>query len=460
MQLDQLYKSILESLGLQVDPDNSMVSMVLANEKFPCTCIDKRLVLPTQEVLRNPRWNETVAFHPICENVIKGESPILKKYRALIAYRLTEVISGTMLVLMNIAVNRDLHSRLTPAQSEFLSLVADADAKTYEALESVIGAIDPETTDRRLVSIYQKRGGMFNGERYSRVAVTSFPIYDEFDEPEATIFGVKMRKKDKAAIAALFNYIIPNADSEVEYSYASNDMTAPYFHSLTKAYARVARRLNAVVRKFKKHITNHEGFTINIDWEDELDALAKYRDVIPVLEGNDGELGAEPAKTSAAGRPQVAPHMAKLASAAAGQATPTPAPTATVTRTYAGADPATVAQPQQPASTGKGLDWHELKRANPNLVPGQQMPQYGQQPYGHPYPGHYQPPVMVQPGDYAGYNRGAPVAIHSHYSGNYQFDPRMNRGYVAPAPAPAPVGHRVAGYDPRNAPRTGQRRYP
>ena len=455
MQLDQLYKSILESLGLQIDPENSMVSMLLADDKFPCTCIDKRLVLPTQEVLRNPRWNETVAFHPICENVIKGESPILKKFRALIAYRLTEVISGTMLVLMNIAVNRDLHSRLTPAQSEFLSLVADADAKTYEALESVLAAIDPETTDRRIVSIYQKRGGMFNGERYSRIAVTSFPIHEEFDEPESVIFGVKMRKKDKLAIAALFNYIVPNADSEVEYSYASNDMTAPYFHSLTKAYTRVARRLNTVVRKFKKHISNHEGFTINIDWEDELDQLAKFRDMIPVLEGNDGELSNEPVKTSAAGRP-IASHMTKLATAAAGQVA-SPAPT----RTYAGADPATVVQPEPAANNGKGLDWHDLKRANPNLVPGQQHPQYGHhQPQ---YQGHYQQQYqpMVQPGDYAGYNRGAPVVVHhSHYSGNYQFDNRMNRGYVAPAPVAAPVGRRVAGYDPRNAPRTAQRRYP
>lgn len=398
MDIIQLYRSILESLGLQVD-EAGMVSMLLDDEPYPCTVGDKRLVLPTQKLLRSGDWAGKIAFHPISENVLRGESPVLKKLRVLINHRLTEVISVLLTELMEIAANTAYHDKLTPTQSEFLSYVKDADAKTVKSLNNVLKSIST-TGDKRLVSIYLKRGGKWKGEKYSRVAVASFPIMDEFETPDQSIFGVKLeRKRDKKTIESLFKFLIPDANDLEEYSYGTNSLTAPYFHALCHSYLKVARQLNKITRRFRRHLDNPEALMISTDWESAIDNVSEYRDLIPTLEGNDGVVVGEEEVPAIQTPAQVAP---PLQGRPAGYPV---APTAPVVPT------APVQAPDGSVKrTARGLDWNSVMES--------------QRRSGAPV-GFQQPPFASAPTPFAtggGFNRGAPQ-YPQQFHGGFQQQP-------------------------------------
>lgn len=287
MTIIELYTKILESLGLEVD-DQGLVSMVVGDQKSPCSVSGKRLAVPTRERLRSGDWEGLIAFHPLSENVARGVSPVLKKLTALVRYRLNEVIAILMTELMEIAADRDYHPKIKPTQGEILELLSEVDAKTVKGLETLLDAISTDS-NQSLISVYLKRGGTWRAEKYSRLAVTSFPILEEFESDAPTIFGKKLsRKKDKKAIAALFHWLLPGADNYETYSYGSNSMVAPYFHSLCMAYAQVAVQLNKISKKYRKHLDNPDHVIIGLDWLEHMDELSVYRDLIPVLEGNDG----------------------------------------------------------------------------------------------------------------------------------------------------------------------------
>lgn len=298
MTIIELYESIVKSLGLDID-EEGLVSMVLDDQRYPCLIDGKRLAIPTQKRLRSGEWDGLIAFHPLSENVARGESPVIKKLRALVNYRLTEVISTLMTELMELASNPEIHSKVKPGQGELLQVLSEADEKTLKGLERVLSSV---TTDgeHRLVSIYLKHGGRWMTNDYSRVAIADFPIVEEFESDEPTIFGKKLsRKRDKKSIEKLFMYLLPNSDSFETYSYGSNSMVAPYFHALCMSYATIAKQLNKITRKMRSHLDNPKAITIDLKWVDAMDDLKDYRDLIPVLEGNDG---AAPVERAAVGK--------------------------------------------------------------------------------------------------------------------------------------------------------------
>lgn len=362
MQLVALYKQILESIGLQVE-DNDYVSMDLGGEKTPCNVTigeeSKRLVLPTQAILKEGNWTARVAFHPLCENVNLQESPVLKKLRTLINLRLNAVASVVLMELMTIAVNTDYHSKLSATASKYLSHVPDVDEKTLTALTKVLQKISTDGP-HRLVNVYLRRGGQWKGNDVSRLAAVNFPILDAFDDDQLEIFGVKMRKKDKVAIGNLFNYVFPKAAEAGHYSYGSNSMIAPYFHALVRAYAKVAKQLNDVLTRYRKHIEAADELIANLDWVEMTDDLSVYRDLIPRLNGNDG--------TRQDGEAPMLDAMPKVGTVGVGNVT---AP-GVVTPTAA----------PSPTASGNALTWDDVVRSrqqhSPQGQPGWQPPAWNQ----------------------------------------------------------------------------------
>ncbi len=73
-----------------------------------------------------------------------------------------------------------------------------------------------------------------------------------------------------------------------KYSFGTNSDVAPYFHAMMSSFAKVAKQLNSIVRKFKKHLDDADKLLINVDFDKELNDLGKYRDLIPSLSGNEG----------------------------------------------------------------------------------------------------------------------------------------------------------------------------
>lgn len=292
MDIQQLYKAIAEALGL-VSDDEGLLSFVGEDELIPAMVGGERLALPTAERLRSGDWHGVMAFHPLSEHVLRGESPVLKKIRAGINLRLAIVLRSLMSQFTELGADTSRHAKLSPKASELLSAIKDVDDKSVAAMEKII-EVTREGGPQKVVSIYLKRGGVLKDQKYSRVAVVSFPILEAFNEGDGThILGVKVRRKDHAAFQALFEYILPGSEDLETYSAGSKSADAPYFDALMHAFYNVAKRLNEVVRIHKKQLDNADELTTDVSWIESFADLSVYRDVIPPLNGNMGDNGIE-----------------------------------------------------------------------------------------------------------------------------------------------------------------------
>ena len=297
--VNDLYRAILTALGVKVN-EKSMLSYM----DVPCMVDKKRLCLPTPDVLGASDWGNVIAFHPLAENTLRGESKVFKHLRNLTLVRLTEVCTFLMETLIRLAAETDNHKLLTPAQVSRLSSLEKADNKTLDFLMELRNKIKIEG-EYRLVNIYMKRNGELDGKTYSRVAVVTFPLYDALCSTDEKVFGVaNMRKTiDRVVLRNLFELILPKIKEPNGYSYGSNSQIAPYFDALMQAYANIMRDLNPVTWEFRKYLKDTPDLHQNLEFMECFDNLAFYRGQIPVLNGNDGEIaavGIEQAKEEAA----------------------------------------------------------------------------------------------------------------------------------------------------------------
>lgn len=466
MEVIQLYKSVLASMNVRANEDG-LLSMELHGESLPLYCQKKRLALPIQSLLRSGNWEGLQPFHPVSESVYRGESPVLKELRKYINLRLMEIVASQISELVKVAADTDLHKKLKPTQVELLKCLKDADERTINDFQKIINKSDPNGATK-LVGVYLKRGGKLGGDEFMRLAKVSFPIVDEFDNSDRTIFGVKLRVKDFEGFRKFFNYLIPDCEVEDSYSYGSRSMSAPYLHALLSAYAKVAHALNKTTRKFTKYIEDSDSLLINLDWEEHLDKFEQFRTQIPALDGNDGEpmtgVDTETSDQMAGKEPKAAPAPSRVQPKTShlGQSTVHARQEVAAPQDDAPPfEPDPVSKPpSHPAAkpksgSGGGVSWDSYKNQQtaaqqpqqpmypqPQPQPGyyqQPQPQYGyqQQPQMNHYPGYppqqqpYQgPPPNANPRD-LGYQTqwGAPAP---------QYGQQPNYGYGQPQQAPGP----------------------
>ena len=306
-QLLTLYKNILTAASCHVDENNGHVSLVVEGQQTPVMVQDKRLILPLHEAMRNYNAATQQAFHPLCESTVRGESPVLKKLHTLIAFRLHAVLSQLLISLLDVAVDKTTHQRLTPKQMPLIQILHDVDGKTKDALKDVIKGTDPMGTNR-IISVYlHKRPNL--DKPYRRACMVSFPVLNELAKPELDVFGRTMRKKDKASLTALLLYILGDCDKPQHYSVGTNADFAPFFDCLTRAFIKVQRDLNAMVKLYQDFIPNAASYISDLDWEGELSNTHYLRGLLPVLAGNEGDNDIAIANNNAtvSNTPQTAP---------------------------------------------------------------------------------------------------------------------------------------------------------
>lgn len=287
-----LYKSVLSAAGL-VASEEGLISMDFDGILTPCTIgrnPAKRLALPTPSILNNPTWDTIVAFHPMSESLLRGESEVLRKLKSMLMVRVLSVTSDLAIQLMAIAVNVEAQKKLSPSQHEYLSIIGAVGENTYKDLTKIMGSLTIEKGDQ-LINMYLKRAGQWKGKGYSRVAITTFPLLEELGTPGKEVFGHNLSSiKNKKAIKALFDFILPGNEDPDKYSYGTNGDVAPYFHAMMSSFSKVAKQLNSITSKFKKHLDDAESLMINVEYDKELNDLGKYRDLVPSLSGNEGKL--------------------------------------------------------------------------------------------------------------------------------------------------------------------------
>lgn len=294
MNLIELYKSILNVAKLSVD-DEGYVSNELMDNKKPFVISGRRLVIPTNNQLRNPDRESRIVFHPLRENALQtGESEVLSAFRNALNTRINGAVALLMANLVRLATSVAEHKKLNPDQMEYLTILKNADDKTFETLAKIIAAMPLGQTKMAFVSIYLKKGAKLNDRAYKRAGIVSFPFYNDLLEAKDEIYGVKIRQKDKIGFKALLEYVFTTDIATLNhFSFGSSSDVAPSLEAIMGAVKNIGIAINNQIENFKDVFEDCEEMLISADWVESFDNINKYLPeirLIPTQFGNESNV--------------------------------------------------------------------------------------------------------------------------------------------------------------------------
>lgn len=287
--MTEAYRLLLASIDVVPQSDDLLVQDI-DDMKTQVMVEGKPLALPTDKIVNNYS-DSMVVFHPLCENLLLGESPVLQELRDLIMESVNNLIIQTIDSILMIAID-DNFEDLTPNQVEFMRCTAGADATTLKNWRSVARRIDARSSANRIVTIFLKRGSLYKGSKCKRVANVNFNLYNKLSENTVTLLGAKVRKSDLKVFRAIFEAIFKHIEDDDEsYSAGTDSLIAPYFTVLVESYYKVLKDINSVTWLLRKPMEKVSGrkLHVNDDFMSHLDNLQQYRDVLPVMPLNDGD---------------------------------------------------------------------------------------------------------------------------------------------------------------------------
>lgn len=297
MKAIEFYGQFLQSLGVEVDTTYETLGMKLPGSPTPITANKKTLVLPTDKVLAeyNTMAKDIQVFHPACENVLRKDSEVFNFLKRLVRVSLTMDLQSISLDMLKVAMTPEYTEKATKAQRKILAKLPEVDQKAYENLESIFDKNDVNG-ENKFINITVERGQEIAGVKYNRVATIHFPFLKELHHAKDRAYGVKVRKRDIDIYRTLFNEIIFGDFGLTEASgfmmeKGTLSQTAPNFHVLVESYMVVKQALIDFYKPFKSIFTPINGVDdLEMSWKEGLDELEKYRTIIPVFPGNDGEV--------------------------------------------------------------------------------------------------------------------------------------------------------------------------
>lgn len=360
-KLIKLYTEILQCASMTAD-NEGFVSFSMVGKKEPVLIEGKRLVLPTLENQRNPQPDQKIIFHPLTENVMRNESETLGKLRSVFNIKLNYAFAALAQNLLTIATSVADHAKLNPAQSEMLSWTKTADEQTVVNFSRMMTNVIKEKYDSAFVNIYLKRSGTVNMTKYARVGVVTFPLYTELCTDQETVYGVKVRTKDREAIKGIHEYIFSKIKEKEGYNVGSNSLVAPFLDSLMRTLMGIGSDINAVVDLFENKINDSDELKFSADWWDDfinMDSLVNEIRKIPPQKGNEGTVTQAPVPMNQVQTTQT-------------QTAPIPAMTPSYVPQHV--HPSTQFQQQAPApaltENGK-VDFRSIVAQNPHAFPQQ-----------------------------------------------------------------------------------------
>jgi len=304
-KLITLYTQLLDTAGLSVTSDGcvSVKPLVEGEEARPFTVKGKRLVLPTTAHLKNPT-QKTVVFHPLLENLNRGESEVFAEYRKALVLRVNLAVIDLIQDLLILTASPSQHNVLNPDQTEVLSILKGANNKTVEAFRDIVEKIPTDQLYRRVVKFFMKPSGKVGDKAYTRLGVVSFPLYEALCKDEK-VEGVKLADKHREILKKAFEYVLPNLDKAHEYSRGSNSHVAPMFDAMMQAMSAVFQPISAIQRLFtgtKIPDLFENTYSFSSDWWEDmqnLDALLVEVRKVPMQPGNEGNAGHHAAEDDA-----------------------------------------------------------------------------------------------------------------------------------------------------------------
>lgn len=297
MDIIELYKSILQNAAMRAD-DHGFISLHLADlAPSPVEVQGKRLVLPVREQLAQVDSDNRIRFHPLVEFPHRGESEVVEKLREHISMNLNLSLCFVAISLLQLATSPAQHAMLSPDQAEYMTQVKEANEETIQRFIKLAEAMAKHDPRVAFVNLYVKRGATVGGRKRMRAGIVSFPLYEELKkvpEPKAPneVFGVKLRKDDRAVLTSLLEYMIPGIANPENFITASDSTVAPFLDALMKAVAGIAVNINNMVDLFAKPLPDMAQLRFDLDWIDsfeDLTIMLPQIRAIPAQPGNEGK---------------------------------------------------------------------------------------------------------------------------------------------------------------------------
>lgn len=287
-KLIDFYTHLLEDLDIKPD-EEGFLTADFGGTKIPVTVSKKRLCLPTTGILRGGNWDKRIVFHPVEEKLSRGESTVLKALKDYIQMRITTTVVLIGRAILEVAADPARQVELKGGGS-FLSVIGACDKNDLTHFNAVIKGVS-KSPDNRVISIYLKRGASKTTEEsYTRKSVVTFPLLEELNG-DGDVFGVKIPKKSKRAIAGAFEVIFGDAVTRAEYSTATSKTDAPYLSSLLGSFAKLGLRINDVITPMT---FIDQSIRFKLGWVGQLMELDTLMGIVPSQEGNEGGMVEEP----------------------------------------------------------------------------------------------------------------------------------------------------------------------
>jgi hypothetical protein len=308
--LNEFYEKVLVSTGFLVTEDGYVKAPLRGRSKISdnITFNGKTLVLPLRqhfdtmtEVIDGKREFIKVLFNPLKEDVIKGDSDSLVKLKSMIEIRLSHSLNNIFAAIISLALNKEKQKGMSLELSSMLASMKEAknqnitnviDENTLEKFKKIASALVVPTNTKGMIHFYLKKGGTVNNVKYNRLAISSFPMYDELEKytKDGNVYGVKLRPKDVKVFKIIYEYIFNNINVKDYYTFGSTDKTSPGFISLYKLYLNIVERINELISLLEFTDEIDEFAKINVTMtQEELDNLARF-DRELVLIPNDNEV--------------------------------------------------------------------------------------------------------------------------------------------------------------------------
>jgi len=281
------YNTVLPAFCIDVDDDGRLSQKSPLGTLSPLSIGGQRLVLPTKSWLKKGFGEDHVPFHPLCEVMSReGTSPVIqllqRQAKAVISYNVFTLLQG----LMRVAIDKESHKDLPIECTDFLKKLSNADKTTGELLDKLLSAA---TKKNRLLTVYLKNGGKFDGKKVNRSAIIRFPIMEDLqaDQANTNVLGVTIPKKQRPTLIALFKLVLPFGDNPEEYSSGTVARVAPYYTALLNAYHKVCTVLNQSINTYAEKL-NIPVRPIELFDLDLIDTFSKIYSELPALNGNEG----------------------------------------------------------------------------------------------------------------------------------------------------------------------------
>lgn len=290
------YEPLLAGLSIKDLDGNGVLTSVFNPDKLQIVMVGgKTLVLPLKEVLREGKKEDRIVFHPLSENVTRGESDTIKALRDYIQWRHQSV--GILLIteLARVAASPSEHKNYPAKAKKYLQQISDFDEANYKTLLTLLKNVKPDP-DRRIISLTLRRGSKTKDDGIMRSCLVHFPIFEDLAKDDLSVFGSKIpSKKAKARLAKLFEIVFGDEETRESFSYGSRNMDAPYLHALLTVHVRLAEHFNALVATHAK-ILGEELTTLlttPLDWVPMLEEFNLMRNMVPPQMGNEGAVTVE-----------------------------------------------------------------------------------------------------------------------------------------------------------------------